>query len=59
MAKQDTFSAEEWTLARLAPSMISGGIADADPSGIFASIKEVDNSGLGLFAAGCGYGVSR
>ena len=40
MAKQDAFTAEEWTLLRLAPSLVSGGMAAADASGIFASIKE-------------------
>jgi hypothetical protein len=40
MAKQDTFTSEEWSLVRLAPSLVSGGMSAADPSGIFASIKE-------------------
>ena len=40
MAKQDAFTAEEWTQVRLAPSLVAGGVAAADPSGIFASIKE-------------------
>lgn len=40
MAKQDAFSTEEWALLRLAPSMIAGGTAAADPSGLFSSIKE-------------------
>jgi hypothetical protein len=63
MAKQDAFTSEEWTLIRLAPSLVAGGTAAADPSGIFASIKEAaagaremmeelkSNSGLELFAA--------
>lgn len=63
MARQDTFTLEEWTLLRLAPSLVAGGIAAADPSGLFASIKEAAagargmaeafkaNSGLELFAA--------
>jgi hypothetical protein len=63
MAKQDAFTTEEWTLLRLAPSMVSGGMAAADASGLFASIKEAaagahsmadafkSNSGLELFAA--------
>jgi hypothetical protein len=37
MAKQDTFTPDEWTLLRLAPSLVSGGMAAADPSGLFAS----------------------
>ena len=63
MAKQDSFTSDEWALLRLAPSLVAGGTAAADPSGIFASIKEAaagagvvanafkTNSGLELFAA--------
>jgi hypothetical protein len=63
MAKQDTFTVEEWTLLRLAPSLVSGGMSAAEPSGIFSSIKEAAagaagmgealkaNSALELFAA--------
>ncbi|MGL6112209.1 MAG: hypothetical protein ACRC2B_19110 [Rubrivivax sp.] len=63
MAKQDTFSSEEWTLLRLTPSFVAGGMAAADPSGLFSSIKEAGagargvaeaykaNSGLELFTA--------
>jgi hypothetical protein len=63
MAKQDTFTAEEWTQLRLAPSLVAGGTAAADPSGLFSSIKESfagakgvaealkANSGLELFTA--------
>jgi hypothetical protein len=63
MAKQDAFTADEWTLVRLAPSLVSGGMAAADPSGIFSSIKEAaagakgmaeafkSDSGLELFGA--------
>ncbi len=40
MAKQDAFTTEEWTLLRLAPSLVAGGTAAADPSGLFSSIKE-------------------
>jgi hypothetical protein len=49
MAKQDAFTAEEWTLLRLAPSLVSGGMAAADPSGIFSSIKEAA-AGAGAMA---------
>jgi hypothetical protein len=48
MAKQDTFTAEEWTLLRLAPSLVSGGTSAADPSGIFASIKEAAAGASGM-----------
>jgi len=63
MAKQDSFTAEEWTLLRLAPSLVTSGTAAADPSGLFASIKEAAagagvvaevfkaNGGLELFSA--------
>ncbi len=40
MAKQDTFTNEEWTQLRLVPSLVAGGVAAADPSGLFSSIKE-------------------
>jgi hypothetical protein len=48
MAKQDAFTAEEWTLLRLAPSLVSGGMAAADPSGIFSSIKEAAAGAQGI-----------
>jgi len=63
MAKQDTFTGEEWTLLRLTPSLVASGTAAADPSGLFSSIKESfagakgmaeafkTNSGLELFTA--------
>lgn len=63
MAKQDTFTPEEWTLLRLVPSLVAGGTAAADPSGLFSSVRESfagaktmaeafkTNSGLELFAA--------
>ncbi len=63
MARQDTFTTDEWALLRLAPSMVAGGVAAADPSGLFASIKEAaagargmadaykTDSGLELFSA--------
>lgn len=62
MANKGTFTGEEWTLLRLAPSLVAGGTAAADPSGLFSSIKESlagakgvaealkANSGLDLFA---------
>lgn len=48
MAKQDTFTAEEWTLLRLAPSLIAGGVAASDPSGLFSSIKEAAAGARGM-----------
>jgi hypothetical protein len=48
MAKQDAFTADEWTLLRLAPSMVAGGVAVADPSGLFASIKEAAAGARGM-----------
>jgi hypothetical protein len=40
MAKQENFSAEEWTALRLAPTLVSAGMSAAEPSGLFSSIKE-------------------
>jgi hypothetical protein len=63
MAKQDSFTTDEWTLLRLAPSLVASGTAAADPSGLFSSLKESfagakgmaeafkANSALELFAA--------
>ncbi len=51
MAKQDAFTTEEWTLLRLAPSLVSGGMAAADPSGIFSSIKEAAAGAQGMSEA--------
>lgn len=41
MATKDSFTSDEWTLLRIAPSFVSVGISAADPSGLFSSIKEV------------------
>lgn len=51
MAKQDAFTAEEWTLLRLAPSLVSGGTSAAEPSGIFSSIKEATAGAAGVAEA--------
>lgn len=51
MAKQDSFTTEEWTLIRLAPLLIAGGVAAADPSGLFASIKEAAAGARGMAEA--------
>lgn len=51
MAKQDSFTSEEWNLLRLAPSMVSGGMSAADPSGIFGSIKEATAGAAGMAQA--------
>ena len=40
MAKQDAFTTDEWAQLRLAPALLSAGVAAADPSGIFATVKE-------------------
>ena len=50
MAKQDNFTSDEWALLRLAPSLVAGGTVAADPSGIFASIKEAA-AGAGVMAS--------
>ncbi|HTK99350.1 MAG TPA: hypothetical protein VL379_15060 [Pseudomonadales bacterium] len=41
MANKDTFTSDEWTLLRIAPSFVSVGISAVDPSGLFSSIREV------------------
>src|SRR5262249_37988919 len=51
MTKQDTFTADEWTLLRIAPSMVAGGVAASDPSGLFASIKEAAAGARGMAEA--------
>ncbi len=51
MSTQSTFTAEEWTALRLAPSLVAGGIAAADPSGIFGSIKEATAGMHGMLEA--------
>lgn len=48
MARQDAFTSDEWTLIRLAPSLIAGGVAAADPAGIFASLKEAMAGARGM-----------
>lgn len=40
MTTQSGFTPEEWTLLRMVPSFVAGGVSFADPSGIFGSIKE-------------------
>ncbi len=40
MTKQAGFTAEEWTLLRTTPPFVSGGVAAADPGGIFGAVKE-------------------
>ena len=40
MTTQAAFTAEEWTLLRILPSLVSSGASAAEPSGIFGSIHE-------------------
>lgn len=40
MTTKDAFTTEEWTLLRIVPSLVAGGVSASDPSGIFGSIKE-------------------
>jgi hypothetical protein len=51
MAKQDSFTTEEWTTLRLAPSLVAGGTSAADPSGIFASVREATAGASGMAEA--------
>jgi|APDOM4702015191_1054821.scaffolds.fasta_scaffold57446_2 hypothetical protein len=49
MAKEDSFTPDEWNLLRLAPTLVAGGMSAVEPSGIFGSIKEdvAGASGMG------------
>jgi hypothetical protein len=49
MTAQNAFTAEEWTLLRSLPSIVSSGVTVADPSGIFGSIKEASAGMMGMF----------
>jgi hypothetical protein len=40
MTDRTTFTDDEWTLLRVAPSFVAVGVVAADPSGLFASITE-------------------
>lgn len=40
MTQKTAFTPEEWTLLRITPSLVSGGVSAADPSGLFGAIKE-------------------
>ncbi len=40
MATQAAFTPEEWTLLRIVPSLVVGGVSAADPNGIFGAVKE-------------------
>jgi hypothetical protein len=51
MATKASFTLEEWTLLRLAPSMVASGVAASDPSGLFASIKEAAAGAGGMAEA--------
>jgi len=48
MTTQAAFTAEEWTLLRILPSLVAGGVSAADPSGIFGSIKEAASGMTGM-----------
>jgi hypothetical protein len=48
MTRQHSFTPDEWTLLRLVPSLVSGGMIAAEPAGIFASIKEAVAGARGM-----------
>jgi hypothetical protein len=48
MTTQAAFTTEEWTLLRILPSLVSGGVSAADPGGIFGSIKEAAAGMMGM-----------
>ncbi|MBP1597794.1 MAG: hypothetical protein H6Q05_3171 [Acidobacteria bacterium] len=49
MTAQAAFTAEEWTLLRILPPLVSSGVAAADPSGIIGSIKEAAAGMTGMY----------
>jgi hypothetical protein len=51
MATKDAFTTEEWTLLRIVPLLVTGGVSAADPSGIFGSIKEAAAGMTGVIEA--------
>ena len=40
MAKKESFSAEEWSLIRVAPILVMTGVAASDPGGLIGAFKE-------------------
>jgi len=40
MTQKTAFSPEEWTLLRIVPSLVSGGVSAADPGGLIGAFKE-------------------
>jgi hypothetical protein len=40
MSDKSTFTSDEWSMIRSAPTFVSAGVAAADPGGIFHAIKE-------------------
>jgi hypothetical protein len=40
MAKQDSFTPEEWSQLRIAGTLVAGGTSASDPSGFFSQIRE-------------------
>jgi len=51
MTTQAAFTTEEWTLLRIVPSLVCGGVSAADASGIFGSIKEAVSGMMGMIKA--------
>jgi hypothetical protein len=50
MANRQSFTDQDWTLLRLAPSFVSVGVSAADPTGLIGSIKEAIAGGNELAA---------
>lgn len=40
MTQKAAFTPEEWSLLRIVPSLVSGGVSAADPGGLFGAVKE-------------------
>jgi hypothetical protein len=49
MSNKETYTSDEWSLLRSTPTFVAGGVAAADPGGIFSAIKEA-LAGAGAYA---------
>jgi hypothetical protein len=48
MTAQAAFTAEEWTLLRTVPALVTAGVSAADPGGLIGAIKEASAGMMGM-----------
>jgi hypothetical protein len=48
MTARTAFTTDEWNLLRSVPALLAAGVAAADPSGLFSSIKEATGGMKGM-----------